>query len=168
MRIFTLIAYFRINNPRRALTRCGLLDQTDKIIKRCRGSSLWQDAKTGFVTELFTGIFNFVIQINLNKTKCQPLTIIEFDKVSVYQNENLILANVSLTICEGEFIYLIGKTGSGKSSLLQVIYGDIPVETGNARVAGYDLKTIRTKRSLIFAGNWASFSRISNCSWTGP
>ncbi len=71
--------------------------------------------------------------------------IIEFDKVSIYQNENLILANVSLVIREGEFIYLIGKTGSGKSSLLQVIYGDIPVKTGNARVAGYELKKLHTR-----------------------
>ncbi|MEI6683388.1 MAG: ATP-binding cassette domain-containing protein [Bacteroidota bacterium] len=71
--------------------------------------------------------------------------IIELDKVSVYQNENLILANVSLTIRSGEFFYLIGKTGSGKSSLLKTIYAELPVRVGTARVAGYDLRTLRYK-----------------------
>ncbi len=71
--------------------------------------------------------------------------IIELDKVSVYQNENLILANVSLTIRSGEFFYLIGKTGSGKSSLLKTIYAELPVRVGTARVAGFDLRTLRYK-----------------------
>jgi len=71
--------------------------------------------------------------------------IIELDKVSVYQNENLILANVSITIRSGEFYYLIGKTGSGKSSLLKTIYAELPVRVGTARVAGYDLRTLRYK-----------------------
>lgn len=71
--------------------------------------------------------------------------IIKFDKVSVYQNENLILANVSVTIRKGEFVYLIGRTGSGKSSLLKMIYAELPAESGTANVAGYDLRTIRTK-----------------------
>jgi cell division transport system ATP-binding protein len=69
--------------------------------------------------------------------------IIELDKVSVYQNENLILANVSLTLSKGECIYLIGKTGSGKSSLLKTIYAELPVRIGIARVAGFDLKLLR-------------------------
>jgi cell division transport system ATP-binding protein len=71
--------------------------------------------------------------------------IITFEKVSVYQAGNLVLANVNLTVREGEFIYLIGRTGSGKSSLLKVIYGELPLETGRAQVAGYDLKTIKQK-----------------------
>jgi cell division transport system ATP-binding protein len=71
--------------------------------------------------------------------------IIELDKISVYQNENLILANVSLTIRSGEFVYLIGKTGSGKSSLLKTIYAELPVRVGSATVAGFDLRKIRQK-----------------------
>ena len=69
--------------------------------------------------------------------------IIELYKVSLYQNENLILANVSLTLSKGECIYLIGKTGSGKSSLLKTIYAELPVRIGIARVAGFDLKLLR-------------------------
>ncbi len=69
--------------------------------------------------------------------------IIELDRLSVYQNENLILSNVNLTISKGEFLYLIGKTGSGKSSLLKTIYSELPVRIGTARVAGFDLRMIR-------------------------
>ncbi len=71
--------------------------------------------------------------------------IIELDKLSVYQNENLILANVNLTITKGEFLYLIGKTGSGKSSLLKTIYAELPIRVGIARVAGYNLRMMRIK-----------------------
>ena len=71
--------------------------------------------------------------------------IILLDKVSVYQHENLILANVSLTIGKGEFIYLIGKTGSGKSSLLRILYADLPVRNGVAGVTKYDLQKLRQR-----------------------
>jgi cell division transport system ATP-binding protein len=71
--------------------------------------------------------------------------IIKYDKVSIYQNENLILANVSLEVDKGEFVYLIGKTGSGKSSLLKTLYADLEVKNGHAEVAGFDLREIRTK-----------------------
>lgn len=71
--------------------------------------------------------------------------IIKFDKVSIFQNENLILANVSLEVDKGEFVYLIGKTGSGKSSLLKTFYADLEVKNGSAMVAGFDLRTLRTK-----------------------
>jgi cell division transport system ATP-binding protein len=75
--------------------------------------------------------------------------IILLDKVSVYHNDNLILANVSVTIGKGEFIYLIGKTGSGKSSLLRILYADLPVKNGVAGVAGYDLRKLK-KRDVPF------------------
>lgn len=72
-------------------------------------------------------------------------SIIHFDKVSIFQSHNLILANVSISVDEGEFVYLIGKTGSGKSSLLKAIYAEIPVIDGKANVAGYDLRKLRTR-----------------------
>ena len=72
-------------------------------------------------------------------------TIINFDNVNVFQKENLILTDVSLKVNKGEFVYLIGKTGSGKSSLLKTIYAELPVKTGTAQVSNFDLTTIRNK-----------------------
>lgn len=72
--------------------------------------------------------------------------VISLENVQVYQQKNLILSNVMLQIREGEFVYLIGKTGSGKSSLLKMLYGEVKVNQGLARIAGYDLTTIRKKQ----------------------
>jgi cell division transport system ATP-binding protein len=71
--------------------------------------------------------------------------IIKYDKVSIYQNENLILANVTLEVDKGEFVYLIGKTGSGKSSFLKTLYADLEVKNGSATVAGFDMRELKTK-----------------------
>ncbi len=71
--------------------------------------------------------------------------IIILSNLSVFQKNKLVLTNVNLKISKGEFIYMIGKTGSGKSSLMQIIYADLPVETGEATVCGYELKNIRRK-----------------------
>ena len=72
-------------------------------------------------------------------------TIIELENISVFQREILVLSEVSLKVNKGEFVYLIGKTGSGKSSLLQTIYADLPLKDGSAKVAGYDLNKIKNK-----------------------
>ncbi len=72
-------------------------------------------------------------------------TIINFDNVNVFQKENLILTDVSLKVNKGEFVYLIGKTGSGKSSLLKTIYAELPVKTGTALVSNFNLTTIRNR-----------------------
>lgn len=69
--------------------------------------------------------------------------IIFLDNVSLFQNKNLVLANVSLTVSRGEFVYLIGRTGTGKSTLMKALYAELPVRSGTAGVAGYDLKQIR-------------------------
>lgn len=71
--------------------------------------------------------------------------IIQFEDVAIYQREILVLSEVSLSIDKGEFIYLIGKTGSGKSSLLQTIYADLPLTQGSGQVAGFNLNKIKSK-----------------------
>ncbi|MBK7388494.1 MAG: ATP-binding cassette domain-containing protein [Bacteroidetes bacterium] len=71
--------------------------------------------------------------------------IIKLENASIFQKKNLILNNVNLDIHKGEFVYLIGKTGSGKSSLLKVLYGDIKLTQGEGAVAGYNLRKIKTK-----------------------
>lgn len=71
--------------------------------------------------------------------------IISLDNVSIFQKKNLILNNVNLIINKGEFVYLIGKTGSGKSSLLRVLYGDLKLTQGEGAVAGYNLRKLKNK-----------------------
>lgn len=71
--------------------------------------------------------------------------IIELEDASIFQKSNLILSNVTFTICKGEFVYLIGKTGSGKSSLLKTLYGELPAKDGKVFVAQYDLTDIRRR-----------------------
>jgi cell division transport system ATP-binding protein len=72
--------------------------------------------------------------------------IIELRDASIYQQEALILSHVNLRILRGEFLYLVGKTGSGKTSLLKVLYGDLQLHSGYGFVAGHDLKTITWKK----------------------
>ncbi len=71
--------------------------------------------------------------------------IIEVENIPVYQKSILILSNVSFQIIPGEMVYLIGKTGSGKSSLLRTLYADLPVLDGKTVVAGFDLRKMKTK-----------------------
>lgn len=71
--------------------------------------------------------------------------IIELEGVNIYQQKTLILKEVSLKINKGEFVYLIGKTGSGKSSLLKTLYVDLHATQGKAIVVGHDLRTIRNR-----------------------
>ncbi len=72
-------------------------------------------------------------------------SVIELQKVNIYQSEKLILENVDLLLNETEFAYLIGKTGSGKSSLLKILYGELPLTKGEGKVAGFDLKKLKRK-----------------------
>jgi cell division transport system ATP-binding protein len=73
-------------------------------------------------------------------------TIIEFHNASIYQNENLVLKEVNFSIEKGELAYLIGKVGSGKSSLIKTINAEIPLVAGEAIVAGFNLRKLKTKQ----------------------
>jgi len=66
-------------------------------------------------------------------------TVIKLKNIDIYQQKHLVLSNVNIQINSGEFVFMIGQTGSGKSSLLKVIYGDLPIATGDGLVAGFDL-----------------------------
>lgn len=72
-------------------------------------------------------------------------TVIELKDVNIYQGESLILKNVNYKLRSGEFNYLIGETGSGKSSLLKSLYADIPITVGSAMIAGFQLPKIKSK-----------------------
>src|SRR6187401_2083735 len=71
--------------------------------------------------------------------------IIEIRNANIYQGDNLILQDVNLTVNKGEFVYLVGKTGTGKSSLLKTMYGELLLREGHATVAGYDLRQLTWK-----------------------
>lgn len=73
--------------------------------------------------------------------------IIQLSDVRIFQRDNLVLSDVNLEIKAGEFVYLIGKTGSGKSSLLKTLYGELPLTEGSGIVAGFDLNKL--KRSKV-------------------
>ena len=87
-----------------------------------------------------------------------PNRIIDLNNVSIFQKDTLILTNVNLKISKGEFVYLVGRTGTGKSSLLKTLYGDLPLQQGIGHVVGYDLRDVtwknvpylRRKMGIIF------------------
>src|SRR5947207_6897876 len=72
--------------------------------------------------------------------------IIELRHANIYQGNNLILQDVNLTVNKGEFVYLVGKTGTGKSSLLKTLYGELPLKEGEGTVVGYNLSGLDWKK----------------------
>jgi cell division transport system ATP-binding protein len=74
------------------------------------------------------------------------MIIIKTSNLNVYQKDHLILSDVNIEINSGEFVYLIGKVGTGKSSLLKTLYAEIPVKEGDVEVAGFNLKNISEKQ----------------------
>lgn len=74
------------------------------------------------------------------------MKVIDYKNVEILRKEHVVLKNVNLEVEEGEFIYIIGKVGSGKSSLLKSMYAEIPVETGEAHVLDYEISTIKCKK----------------------
>src|ERR1044071_1809557 len=72
--------------------------------------------------------------------------IIELRGANIYQGDNLILQDVNLSVHRGEFVYLVGKTGTGKSSLLKTLYGELPLTEGDGTVTEYDLRNLGWKK----------------------
>ncbi len=95
-------------------------------IKYSERSSIWKDHQIRYL-------------------KMTGNSIIHLQNVDVYQQKHLVLSNVVLKIDKGEFVFLIGQTGSGKSSLMKVIYGDLHIASGEGYSVGYDLKKLAGK-----------------------
>jgi len=72
--------------------------------------------------------------------------VISFENASIFQDDHLVLSTVNFSISKGEFVYLIGRVGSGKSSLIKTINAELPLKTGKATVVGFSLENIRTKQ----------------------
>lgn len=72
-------------------------------------------------------------------------SVLKLEKASIFQDKNLILNDVDIDVKKGEFVYLIGKTGSGKSSLLKTLYGDLKLAQGKGQIVGFDLTDLKDK-----------------------
>jgi cell division transport system ATP-binding protein len=72
-------------------------------------------------------------------------SVLHLENADIYQRDNLVISKVNLTINKGDFYYLIGKTGSGKSSLMKTLYGDIRLQSGTGTIVDFDLMDLKDK-----------------------
>ena len=72
--------------------------------------------------------------------------VLQLQEAAIYQRDNLVLSDVNVAIHPGDFVYLIGKTGSGKSSFMKTLYGDLPLSEGKGKIVGFDLNGLEEKQ----------------------
>lgn len=87
-----------------------------------------------------TGLITFISTIQI-----MGESILQLKDVAIFQKENMVLNEISLEVKKGEFVYLIGRTGSGKSSFMKLLYGDLPLIQGTGRIVDFDLQTLQEK-----------------------
>lgn len=88
----------------------------------------------------------FEVSTFISQNEAMPAeTIVKLEDVAVFQDENLVLNHIDLEVKKGEFVYVIGKTGSGKSSFMKTLYADLPLRQGVGQVVDFDLKTLKEK-----------------------
>jgi len=89
----------------------------------------------------------FVVLLTFTKIKSYSMsqTILSLKDVTIFQEGNAILSNVNLDVKHGDFLYIIGKTGSGKSSLMKTLYADLDLNNGEGTIVDYDLRTLKEK-----------------------
>lgn len=86
-----------------------------------------------------------LLLLHINPYLIMSITILSLQNVNVYQDKNPVLTNVNLDVKRGEFIYLIGKTGAGKSSFLKTLYADLPLTDGQGTIVDYQLNGLKEK-----------------------
>lgn len=72
-------------------------------------------------------------------------TVLQLQNASIYQGDSMVLSNVNIEMNKGDFVYLIGKTGSGKSSFMKTLYGDLQLTEGEGHIVDYNLRTLKEK-----------------------
>jgi cell division transport system ATP-binding protein len=112
------------------------------LLRLLRSSSVFSvQGRTNFSLSLQESVSIFFPQTTIMSLDSS----IRLDNVSIFQEHNLVLSNITFNIDKGEFVYLLGKTGSGKSSLLKTLYSDLSLTQGEGVIAGFNLVTIRRK-----------------------
>jgi cell division transport system ATP-binding protein len=86
---------------------------------------------------------NLILLLLPNKHIDMSETILSLKNTTIYQENRVILSQINLEVKEGEFLYIIGKTGSGKSSFMKTLYGDLPLTVGSGNIVGYDLASLK-------------------------
>lgn len=91
------------------------------------------------------GKWKYYLLLLQNKFIQMPDSVLSLKNVTISQSSKVILSDINLEVQQGEFLYIIGKTGSGKSSFMKTLYGDLPLKEGEGSIVGYNLRELKEK-----------------------